>query len=97
MNFKGKQLSLLSKLMAVFIVVACLLVEILSGRILPMNDVIKVALFTALVFSPVDISLWIETFFESFRNRPSIILPCNKNEDNAEESEPDPNIQEDYR
>lgn len=66
MKLKGKQLSLSSKMLAVFIACTALFMEIITGVTIPMNDVIKVSLFVALVFSPVDISLWVETFFQSF-------------------------------
>jgi hypothetical protein len=62
MILKGKPLSLLSKLLAVFFVLLCFCVNVFTSFNIPMDDVIKVALFMALVFSPVDISLWMETF-----------------------------------
>jgi hypothetical protein len=72
MTLKGKPLSLLSKLLAVFFVLLCFCVNIFTSCKIPMDDVIKVALFMALVFSPVDVSLWMETF-AGIRGRP--VLP----------------------
>lgn len=60
MELKGKQLSLGAKLAAVFFVVLCFVVMLVTKIVIPMNDVIKIGIFIALVFSPVDISLWLE-------------------------------------
>ena len=62
MTLKGKPLSLLSKLLALVFVLFCFCVNIFTDFKIPMNDVIKVAIFMALVFSPVDVSLWMEAF-----------------------------------
>lgn len=78
MKLKGKQLSLFSKMLAVFITCTALFMEIITGVTIPMNDVIKVSLFVALVFSPVDISLWVETFFQSFATGRNKALPCDE-------------------
>ena len=43
-------------------VLLCFCVSIFTNFKIPMNDVIKVAIFMALVFSPVDVSLWMEAF-----------------------------------
>lgn len=66
MALKGKQLSLISKLLALLFVFACFGLKVFAKIEIPINDAIKVALFAALIFAPVDISLWIETFFTAF-------------------------------
>lgn len=80
MRLKGKQLSLFSKLLAVLIVVGALFLKIITENPIPMDDVIKASLFVALVFSPVDVSLWVETFFQAFGGRRDKILPCDDDE-----------------
>lgn len=66
LRLKGKPLSLSSKLVAVLLVFTAILAEIITGKTLPINDVIKAAIFIMLVFAPVDISLWMETFLSAF-------------------------------
>lgn len=63
MELKGKTLSLLAKILAIVFVVACFIVSVLTKIPIPMDDTIKVAVFVALVFSPVDVSMWIQNFF----------------------------------
>lgn len=63
MEFKGKTLSLLSKVLALAFVMVCFIVSVLTGVEIPVDDTIKVAVFVALVFGPVDVSLWIQNFF----------------------------------
>lgn len=71
---KGKPLSLLSKLLALVFVLFCFCVNIFTSFKIPMNDVIKVAIFMALVFSPVDVSLWMEAFAGIRQKR--WVTPC---------------------
>lgn len=63
MELKGKQLSLGAKLGAIFFVLLCFVVMIVCKVAIPIDDALKVGIFIALVFSPVDVSLWIEKFF----------------------------------
>ncbi len=63
---KGKPLSLTSKMIAVAMVCGAVCAEVVTGRPVPINDVIKAAIFIMLVFAPVDISLWVETFLAAF-------------------------------
>lgn len=62
MELKGKQLSLGAKLAAIIFALLCFALMAFFPVHFTANDVIKIALFIALVFSPVDISLWIENF-----------------------------------
>jgi hypothetical protein len=62
MILKGKQLSLGSKILAVLFLFLCFAISIFTEIKISIDDAIKIALFMALVFSPVDISLWMETF-----------------------------------
>lgn len=66
MELKGKQLSLGSKLAAVVFVLLCFMVTLVTGIEIPVNDTIKIGLFMALIFAPVDISLWFETLSACF-------------------------------
>jgi uncharacterized membrane protein len=59
---KGKELSLGSKVFgAVFVLVAWMLNAIFRWQIATW-DIIQVGLFFGLIFSPVDVSLWLEKF-----------------------------------
>lgn len=60
MELKGKQLSLSAKIAAIVFVLLCFVVMITTKIVIPIDDVIKIGAFIALVFSPVDISLWLE-------------------------------------
>lgn len=71
MELKGKTLSLLSKILAVVFVLVCFFVSVVTRIPIPIDDTIKVAVFVALVFSPVDVSLWIQNFFGA-RHRKTI-------------------------
>jgi len=62
MDLKGKQLSLASKIVAVVIVIICLTVNAVTPFTVPMDDAIKAAVFVALAFSPVDVSMWINNY-----------------------------------
>ena len=72
MELKGKQLSLGAKIAAVIFVLLCFVVMLFSQIEMPMTDVISVGIFIALVFSPVDISLWIENFMGKKYHRKTI-------------------------
>ncbi len=61
-TFKGKFLSQWSKLFAILIVLVSWILKIIADAPIEMNDAIKVALFVALMFAPIDISIWIEVF-----------------------------------
>jgi hypothetical protein len=63
MNLKGKQLSLLSKILALVFVLICFTITIVTHIPIQINDVIKVALFIALIFTPIDVSFWLEKIF----------------------------------
>lgn len=85
MALKGKQLSLISKLLALLFVFVCFGLKVFAKIEIPINDTIKVALFAALIFAPVDISLWMETFFTAFTglrsasiNNPPELLKTNQ-------------------
>lgn len=59
---KGKELSLWSKVFAaVFVLVAFVLSAIFKWDVAAW-DIVQVGIFLALVFSPVDVSLWLEKF-----------------------------------
>lgn len=69
MELKGKPLSLVAKLLAIAIVVAALAAK--AAGIAPglaIREAIEVAAFVALLFAPVDVSLWLE---KVFMRRPS--------------------------
>ncbi|MDE5899334.1 MAG: hypothetical protein K2H09_08755 [Treponemataceae bacterium] len=72
MELKGKTLSLLSKVLALVFVIVCFVVSVVARIPIPIDDTIKVAVFVALVFSPVDVSMWIQNFFGS---RPRKTIP----------------------
>ena len=57
---KGKQLSLISKLVAGVIVLALSVLKGMGIVDLAMSDILSLGVFIALLFSPVDVSLWIE-------------------------------------
>lgn len=67
MDLKGKQLSLFSKIVAVVIVIMCLTVNAVTSFVIPMDDAIKAAVFVALAFSPVDVSMWINNYVVRYR------------------------------
>ena len=59
---KGKELSLISKVFAgVFVLVAWVLNAVFRWDVQTW-DIIQVGLFFGLIFSPVDVSLWLEKF-----------------------------------
>lgn len=59
---KGKELSLFSKILAgVFVVVAWILSAVFRWEVATW-DIIQIGIFMALIFSPVDVSLWLEKF-----------------------------------
>ncbi len=90
MELKGKQLSLGAKLAAVFFVLLCFAVMLVTKTPIPMNDVIKVGIFIALVFSPVDISLWLEKLPPSSRTyRAPPAEPYGTEEDTPQTQESD--------
>ena len=70
MELKGKTLSLLAKILAIAFVIACFIVSLVTRIPIPMDDTIKVAVFVALVFSPVDVSMWIQNFFGTRKTIP---------------------------
>lgn len=71
MELKGKTLSLLAKILAIVFVIACFVVSLVTRIPIPMDDTIKVAVFVALVFSPVDVSMWIQNFFGTRKTIPN--------------------------
>lgn len=85
MSLKGKQLSLMAKIIALVFVIICFVVMVVTGVDIPIDDAIKVAIFAALVFSPVDISLWIENF-QGNRHRKTIPDDGKSDEEVANES-----------
>ena len=59
---KAKQLSLFSKIFAgSFVLVAWILVAALRWDVATW-DIIQVGIFMGLIFSPVDVSIWLEKF-----------------------------------
>lgn len=70
MELRGKTLSLLAKILAIVFVIACFIVSLVTRIPIPMDDTIKVAVFVALVFSPVDVSMWIQNFFGTRKTIP---------------------------
>lgn len=62
MDLKGKQLSLIAKIFAGVIVVVLSLAKGFTWVDLAMQDILLLGTFFALLFSPVDVSLWIENF-----------------------------------
>lgn len=83
MELKGKQLSLAAKIAAVVFVLLCFAVMLITKIVIPINDVIKIGVFIALVFSPVDISLWLEKL--SFPGRPPLMRHTHYPEETDEE------------
>jgi len=59
---KGKDLSLISKAFAGVFVLVAFLLNAAFGWGVAVWDIIQVGVFLALVFSPVDVSLWLEKF-----------------------------------
>jgi hypothetical protein len=60
MDLKGKQLSLMSKLLAGVLALVLSLLKGFGIIDLLMTDILLLGTFLALLFSPVDVSLWIE-------------------------------------
>lgn len=86
MELKGKQLSLGAKIAAVIFVLLCFAVMLTTKIVIPINDVIKIGTFIALVFSPVDISLWLEKLPSSPRP-PLFPLPKSREESDETRAE----------
>lgn len=64
MELKGKPLSLGAKMLGVIVVLAGLVLKGLGyAPDLVIEDVIKAAAFVVIVFSPVDVSIWLEKIF----------------------------------
>ncbi len=64
-GLKGKQLTLGAKLVAAAIVIASYGAKVAGfAPALNVDDAIKIAAFVAVIFVPVDASLWVKTFFE---------------------------------
>lgn len=61
-TFKGKFLSQWSKIIAVLIVLSSWIVKLVTNIEVNMDDAIKVSLFVALMFCPIDISIWLGVF-----------------------------------
>jgi hypothetical protein len=60
-ELKGKQLSLRAKIVAAAVAIASLGIKIAGlAPDLDIMDVLKVTTFIVVIFSPVDISLWLE-------------------------------------
>lgn len=69
----GKSLSHWSKILACIIVFVALLINVIFKAVLiPIEDAIKCALFIALMFAPIDISIWFDIFAKKF---PSKTIP----------------------
>ena len=59
---KGKELSLFSKIFAgIFVVAAWVLSAVFRWEVATW-DIIQVGIFMGLIFSPVDVSIWLEKF-----------------------------------
>lgn len=64
-GLKGKQLTLGAKLVAAAIVIISYGAKAAGfAPTLNVDDAIKIAAFVAVIFVPVDASLWVKTFFE---------------------------------
>ena len=63
MELKGKPLSLGSKLLAIFIAIGGLVIKATLSPEFDIDAVLKTALFVALVFSPVDMSMLVSNVF----------------------------------
>ena len=59
---KGKQLSLVSKVFAGAFVLVAWVLSAVFGWDVETWDLIQIGIFFGLIFSPVDISLWLEKF-----------------------------------
>jgi hypothetical protein len=59
---KGKTLSLTAKIIAGVFVIVMILLKSLGFVDIPVTDVISVGAFFALLFSPIDISIWLDKF-----------------------------------
>lgn len=67
MELKGKKLSQFAKIIAACIVILALIANAIGhmvryGYVVPIDDAIKAALFIALIFAPIDISIWLDIF-----------------------------------
>lgn len=69
MELKGKPLSLGAKIIGALIALVGLGVKAIWAPNLPYDDVLKAAAFVVLIFTPVDVSLWLENIFQK---KPSI-------------------------
>jgi hypothetical protein len=69
MELKGKPLTLGTKILAVVIVLVGLVMKATVAPDLNIDDVIKSAAFAVLVFSPIDVSLWLENIFQKRSSR----------------------------
>ena len=61
-EFKGKFLSQWSKIIAVLIMLASWFIKLATNIDIDMDDAVKVALFVALMFYPIDVSIWLSVF-----------------------------------
>lgn len=68
MKLKGKPVTLTSKILAIFIAIGGLILKIVTKNPIPMGDVIMVAAFVGLICCPIDMSLFVETFFSALGN-----------------------------
>lgn len=59
---KGKELSLFSKIFAGIFVVAAWVLTAVFGWDVATWDIIQVGIFMGLIFSPVDVSIWLDKF-----------------------------------
>ena len=73
MELKGKQLSLGAKIIGALIALIGLGVKALWAPDLSYDDVLKAAAFVVLIFTPVDVSLWLENIFQ--KKMPSLPPP----------------------
>ncbi|OHD25600.1 MAG: hypothetical protein A2Y38_00275 [Spirochaetes bacterium GWB1_59_5] len=64
MELKGKLLSLGAKILGALVVLGGLVLKAFNlTPALSIDDVIKTAAFVVLVFSPIDVSIWLEKIF----------------------------------
>lgn len=75
MELKGKTLTLAAKIVAALFVLLCFGLITVFGFNIEIDNVIKIGIFIALLFSPVDVSLWLQTFFSGLSNTRNKTFP----------------------
>ncbi len=72
MELKGKPLSLGAKILGTIIVIAGLALKGFNlAPWIAIDDVIKAGAFVVLVFSPIDVSIWLEKIFVNNHGGPA--------------------------